>query len=234
MVTLEIVSVFKGTFVSEENTREKILLTAGPMFAQDGYQAVTVRDICDRAGVNLASVNYYFGDKEHLYIEAVKLARESQNSQTPSYVPKVVGDPAGHLLEFIRILLNRLGVAGGSSWQVQLLVREFLNPGEACRVMVEAHFRPYFEMLLRIIDSIAGRPLPPEIRLRLGFSVIGQCLFYRVSRPIISMFVSEEEYGRDFQLDRLAEHIAQFSLAGIRQAAGSEGLNSNERPIQVG
>ncbi|MFO0264418.1 MAG: TetR/AcrR family transcriptional regulator, partial [Planctomycetota bacterium] len=80
--------------MSEENTREKILMTAGPMFAQSGYQAVTVRDICDQAGVNLASVNYYFGDKEHLYIEAVKLARESQNSQHPSYVPKLAGDPS--------------------------------------------------------------------------------------------------------------------------------------------
>ena len=221
------------TEVSEENTREKILITAGPMFAQSGYQAVTVRDICDQAGVNLASVNYYFGDKEHLYIEAVKLARESQNSQHPSYVPKLSGDPAAHLREFIRILLNRLGVVGQSSWQAQLLIREFMNPGEACRVMVESYFRPYFEMLLRIIDSIAGRPLPPDVRLRLGFSIIGQCLFYRVSRPIISMFVTTEEFDRDFQVDSLSEHITQFSLIAIR---GLTALDSptNEKPIQVG
>lgn len=221
--------------MSEENTREKILLTAGPMFAQSGYQAVTVRDICDQAGVNLASVNYYFGDKEHLYIEAVKLARESQNSQHPSYVPKLAGDPSAHLREFIRILLNRLGVAGQSSWQAQLLIREFLSPGEACRVMVESYFRPYFEMLLRIIDGIAGRPLPPEERLRLGFSVIGQCLFYRVSRPIISMFVAQDEFDRDFQVETLANHIAQFSVAAIRGLTSLDsGSPDNDRPIQVG
>lgn len=205
------------------------------MFAQSGYQAVTVRDICDQAGVNLASVNYYFGDKEHLYIEAVKLARESQNSQHPSYVPKLTGDPSAHLREFIRILLNRLGVTGTSSWQAQLLIREFMNPGEACRVMVESYFRPYFEMLLRIIDSIAGRPLPPDERLRLGFSIIGQCLFYRVSRPIISMFVAPEEFARDFEVDTLTNHIAQFSLAAIRGVTALDSdLPNSDRPIQVG
>lgn len=205
------------------------------MFAQSGYQAVTVRDICDQAGVNLASVNYYFGDKEHLYIEAVKLARESQNSQHPSYVPKLAGDPSAHLREFIRILLNRLGVTGTSSWQAQLLIREFMNPGEACRVMVESYFRPYFEMLLRIIDSIAGRPLPADERLRLGFSIIGQCLFYRVSRPIISMFVTPEEFARDFEVDTLTNHIAQFSLAAIRGVTTLDSnLPNNDRPIQVG
>lgn len=224
--------------MSEENTRERILLTAGPMFAQSGYQTVTVRDICERAEVNLASVNYYFGDKEHLYIEAVKLARESQNAQHPSYVPKLSGDPGSHLREFIRILLNRLGVAGQSSWQVQLLIREFMNPGEACRVMVESYFRPYFEMLLRIIDSIAGRPLSPAVRLRLGFSIIGQCLFYRVSRPVISMFVSDEEFARDFQIETLADHIARFSEAAIRGVTGTEHRHPDspggDRPIQVG
>lgn len=219
--------------MSEENTREKILLTAGPMFAQSGYQAVTVRDICDRAAVNLASVNYYFGDKEHLYIEAVKLARESQNSQYPSFVPKMTGEPEDHLREFVKILLNRLGVAGSTNWQVQLLVREFLNPGEACRVMVESYFRPYFEMLLRVIDSIAGRPLPAEVRLRLGFSVIGQCLFYRVSRPIISMFVSDGEFEKDFSLDQLAEHISSFSAAAIR-GVGKGTTPASDQPISVG
>lgn len=219
--------------MSEENTREKILVTAGPMFAQSGYQAVTVRDICDRAAVNLASVNYYFGDKEHLYIEAVKLARESQNSQYPSFVPKMTGDPQEHLREFVKILLNRLGVAGNTNWQVQLLVREFLNPGEACRVMVESYFRPYFEMLLRVIDSIAGRPLPADVRLRIGFSIIGQCLFYRVSRPIISMFVSDSDYEQDFSLDTLAEHISSFSAAAIR-SAGKGPSPTSDQPISVG
>jgi AcrR family transcriptional regulator len=42
--------------------RERLLSAAGREFAERGYEAATVRDICLAAGVNLAAVNYYFGD----------------------------------------------------------------------------------------------------------------------------------------------------------------------------
>ncbi len=57
-----------------DDARTRILNTAGPIFAHKGYEAATVREICDQAEVNLASVNYYFGGKERLYIETVKRA----------------------------------------------------------------------------------------------------------------------------------------------------------------
>ena len=54
-----------------DDTRENLLLAAGKVFADKGYEKATVREICKAAGVsNLAAVNYYFGDKERLYIEA--------------------------------------------------------------------------------------------------------------------------------------------------------------------
>lgn len=217
--------------MSEENTKERILLTAGPMFAELGFQGVTVRDICDRAGVNLASVNYYFGDKDSLYLEAVRSARQAQHSQFPSFVPDLSAPPENLLRNFVRILLNRLGVAGPTTWQVQLLVREFMQPGEACRQIVESYFRPYFEILLRIVDGLAGQRLSEEQRLKIGFSIIGQCLHYRLAQPIISMFVNQEEFERDFQLDSLVDHIVGFSIAGVRGLGQSQ---TSSKPIEIG
>jgi AcrR family transcriptional regulator len=48
-------------------TREKLLEAAGQIFAEHGFQAATVREICSRAGANVAAINYYFGDKVELY-----------------------------------------------------------------------------------------------------------------------------------------------------------------------
>ena len=66
-----------------DDTRQRILAAAGPIFATEGYERATVRDICDAAGVNLASVNYYFGEKERLYIESVKEAHRMRADQVP-------------------------------------------------------------------------------------------------------------------------------------------------------
>ena len=47
-------------------TKERLLAVAGELFAERGFDSVSLRMITDRANVNLASVNYHFGSKEEL------------------------------------------------------------------------------------------------------------------------------------------------------------------------
>jgi AcrR family transcriptional regulator len=51
------------------SSREKILVSAGQLFAERGFAGVSVRDIANDAGVNSASVGYYFGGKQGLLSE---------------------------------------------------------------------------------------------------------------------------------------------------------------------
>src|SRR5262245_56133679 len=48
-------------------TRSRLIEAAGHVFAEQGFKATTVRDICAKAGANVAAVNYHFGGKEGLY-----------------------------------------------------------------------------------------------------------------------------------------------------------------------
>ena len=70
-----------------DDTRSRLLEAAGRIFAANGFQAATVREICAEADANLSAVHYHFGDKERLYVEAVTHAQTSGTAGPPSEVP---------------------------------------------------------------------------------------------------------------------------------------------------
>jgi AcrR family transcriptional regulator len=53
----------------ELDMKMKILLAAKKLFAKHGYDATSVRQICEEAGANVALVSYYFGGKESVFYE---------------------------------------------------------------------------------------------------------------------------------------------------------------------
>jgi len=197
-----------------DEPRTQILDAAGPIFAERGFQAATVREICKKAGVNVAAVNYYFGDKECLYLETVKLASQQQTERFPLPHRPPECSAEIRLYDFILTLLTRL-LDTDQPWQSRLMMREVLRPTSACRELVEGHMRPHFESLLRVL----GELVPEDTSLRrlrqIGFSVVGQCLHYRVANSVISMLTPEDERETCFSTEQIAEHIWQFTMAAL-------------------
>jgi AcrR family transcriptional regulator len=58
----------------QTDTRLKLLVAAGELFAERGMNGTSVRDIVTRASATLSSVNYYFGSKKELYFETIRYA----------------------------------------------------------------------------------------------------------------------------------------------------------------
>jgi AcrR family transcriptional regulator len=57
-----------------EQTRNAILEAAWTALARDGYEKITTRRIAKLAGVNVATLHYYFGSKEQLLSDATRFA----------------------------------------------------------------------------------------------------------------------------------------------------------------
>jgi hypothetical protein len=119
------------------------------------------------------------------------------------------------LRSFIRTILSRMLDVEQSPWQVRLMTREVLQPTSACRELAEEYFRPHFELLLRIVGEAVPPDTPEHVRRKIAFSVIGQCLHYRMAGGVIEMLVPADELAGRYTVDQLADHIAAFSLAAL-------------------
>jgi len=195
--------------------RERILSAAGREFADRGFEAATVRDICAAAGVNVAAVNYYFGDKRRLYIESVKHAHQDRGRQVPlpEWLPGT--PPQRKLQDFVANLLERMLGFGEPPWQVRLMMREVLHPTDACRELVEDYIRPRFTLLVSILDEIVeGRLSDADLR-RVALSIIGQCFLYRAAGDVVAMLVPEDEIASHHALRPLADHVTRYALAAL-------------------
>ncbi len=197
-----------------DNTRKQILDAAGPVFAEKGYDA-TVREICKAAKVNLAAVNYYFGDKHRLYVETVRRAHQLRSTQVPMPSWPMGASPTEKLTGYISTLITRLVGLDKAPWPTRLLTREVLQPTSACRELVEEYFRPQFDSLLEILDEVVPGSTPLHQRQQLAFSIIGQCLFYRFAGGVVTMLVTPADVEQHYDVEQLARHIASFSLAAL-------------------
>ena len=202
--------------MSNEPSRERILSAAGPVFAEKGFESATIREICAAAEVNVAAVNYYFGDKQQLYLETVRLASEARIEQIAP-PERLASTPAEiHLYDHVRTLLERMLGSEQVPWQVKLLMREVLQPTEACQELVEEHFRPRFEYLQGLLDNWLPPEVPTYRRRQVALSVVGQCVHYRMAGEVIALLTPEEDRRQYHSLDQLAFHITTLTLASLQ------------------
>jgi AcrR family transcriptional regulator len=198
-------------------TKARLLEAAGEEFAEKGFDAARVRSICRKAGANLAAVNYHFGDKEQLY-RAALLEAHRCGMKTPDDSAFSLGTPAEQLRQYIhRFLANVLeSRADANRWHYALMVREMLQPTSALELIIRESIRPRFERLEAILRAIC-----PEADVRrlhaLAFSVIGQCLHYKMAAPVSERLIGVEAY-QSLDHDFLTDHIASFCLAALGRA----------------
>ncbi|MFT3879214.1 MAG: CerR family C-terminal domain-containing protein [Gemmatales bacterium] len=168
----------------DDTPKYRLLDAAGAAFAAQGFAGASVRDICQTAGLNIASVNYYFGDKERLYTETVKYACEKSAAKFP--MPDwPVGTPAwSRLQDFIVTFVNRLMDPENKPWQTQIIMREMAQPTSACLEWIRDYVKPMADTLKTILAELSHKPGDDDQLYLIGFSIVSQCLFYRQNRPI--------------------------------------------------
>jgi AcrR family transcriptional regulator len=202
----------------------RLLEAAGEVFAEKGYRATTIRQIIQRAGANIAAVNYHFGGKAELYAATIRYTRLASVRQHPIQHSQMNASAAERLHAFVCGLLFRVLDTGRPAWQWRLMMREMTEPTGALDEMVRDSIAPEFEVIAGIVCELTGmRRSDPRIALSVN-SIVGQILFYRHCQPVIRRLHPQQKYEpRDLQ--ELARHITDFSLRALtHEPAGIRSL----------
>ena len=197
-----------------KETRQKLLDMACEVFAEKGFREAKVTDICRRAGANVAAVNYYFGDKDSLYVAAWRQAMQS-------FLSSVSQPPEGlspeQRLSFVihRFLDKVLSTDGQRSHFRRLELMELANPTGLIDEAWKEEIAPRRQEMIRLVRDIMG-PGVSEDSVRLcEMSIVNQCRGYILLRKSRVDFLDDDHLTAE-RVDQIAEHTIQFSLAGIR------------------
>lgn len=208
------------------DTRHHLLRAAISVFAESGFREATIREICQRAGTNVASVNYHFGDKEGLYEEVLRVCRE--DPQNPRiHMEMDPSTPAAVRLEaYVRWMFRRVLASEEQSPLGQMLTREMIEPTPALGRIVEVHIRPEAVWLGALFRELMGSGFSPIEVARASMSLVGQIVFYKHCHSLLT-FLSPAIIPRPGSFEDHVRQITEFTLAGIdgmraqRRAAGA-------------
>ena len=221
---------------ARSDTRERLLESASEVFAAKGYSRGTVKEICERAGANIAAVNYYFGSKEDLYAEAWRRAfHESLEKHPPDGGVPEEAPPEERLKGRVRALVN--SIADDDDRAFLMAHKEMSSPTCLLEDVKKECVRPLQEAMSSLVHELLGPRATDQQVQFCTLSVVSQCIGV-IRRLRHSQMHGEEvpEVAEDIirKIDDYAEHVARFSLAGIkatRRAAemNQETVESDER-----
>ena len=196
-----------------EAARERLLRSGLRLFAQQGYAKTSTRELAEDAGVNVASISYYFGDKAGLYRAAFF---------EPIGAPGAAGvrfdrpglDLRQALAELFAELLEPLKLGDSARSCMKLHLREMLEPTGLCGQSTAQGFRPMHEALLAVLCRRFGAARADAELRRLAVCICGLGVHLHVGHDVIEE-LAPGLLGGARAPDRWAERLVMYALAMI-------------------
>ena len=147
------------------SARDRVLEVACELFAEAGFHGTHLREVCKRAGTNVAGVCYHFHDKQGLYLAVVMEAGRRLSDYDEGLVVTQHFPPTEWLLKIVESLLKKLSAEG--AWIAKLLARELVNPACGARSYAASGLERNFVLLQSALRELLGTGSKSEaIRLQ--------------------------------------------------------------------
>jgi AcrR family transcriptional regulator len=199
--------------------RDRVLEVACDMFAEAGFHGTHFREICKRAGTNVAGICYHFQSKKGLYQAVLMEAGRQLSDRDEDFLASCAQlPPEKKLLRLTELLLQKL--SANRAWIAKLLARELMDPACGAHTYVASGLERDFVMLQAVMRELLATNASGEtIRLH-ALRLIGECVFYCLAaenphHPLVHLAAGLPKRAH------LAGFLTERSLA-VRQRAGTK------------
>lgn len=220
---------FKRTIHSEKQTASRMLDAAETLFSQNGVEQTSIRQITQKAKVNIASVNYYFGSKEDL-VEAVferlviRVTQERRDALTRILAEAHAAGRPPRLEDIVSSFIQPY-LGEGNDVQGMLMarfmLRQRLNPTEGTRRIVKDNLDPlakiYVEAFAAACPDIDRDSLLPSYLMMTGTVVLTTTENPQVDR----LFVLSKGKQTFANRQSVRDQLVRFIVGGISNPKGS-------------
>lgn len=194
------------------DTRERVFRVALEEFATRGFKEVSTREITRKAGVNLSSIKYHFGDKEKLY----RAVYEEPMKEHREKMHKIGLDNNKSLEDNLRSLLftmvEPLRESKEMEWCMTLHLRESIeNTG-----LVDDS-KDDFKKIINNVELFIKKEIPKineKTLTRLVFSIISQPIFMFIGKDLIDK-IDKDLLGDKSQIDAWMNKSVFYALKMI-------------------
>jgi AcrR family transcriptional regulator len=204
--------------IDGHQTRQRLLEAASMVFAEKGFWETTNADICEKAKVNTAGVNYHFGSKEELYVEAWKYSFDKSLKEHPQDGGIAPEAPAQERLHG-RILSFMQRVADSKTHDLEILHKEMACPTGLLHEVLPSSMDTVQEGFKSIVAELLGKDASEQQVFYCYMNVVNMCFGFMRHMHRSKMLKNTQSNRRIFS-DRdvaaFADHVMRFSLAGIR------------------
>jgi len=207
---------------SDRGVQDRLLDAAEELFSEHGFDGTSIRDLAAAAGCNIASVNYYFGGKENLYVEVWRRQLLHIRDMRVASVDKAMSEGGGKpglealLRSFAYAFIGPLVEKEGGERLMRLMAREMLDPHLPPGMFGDDVIRPTMTAMQQGLAKAC--PGLPESKVPLiVFSLVGQ-LIHTIKIKAIVRWIDDESAAM-FEPDNVIDHIVAFTAAGIRAYA---------------
>ncbi|HSI04438.1 MAG: CerR family C-terminal domain-containing protein [Myxococcota bacterium] len=217
-----------------EAARQALIIAALESFGRYGFDAASVRDICDRAGANVAAVNYHFGSKEGLYLAVAEflangMAMGTAHVLEPSRVYLATGKRTAeateqHLGGLLRALVLSMFANVRDSSPALFVLREQSEPTSAFALIFERLLKPMHETITALVADrigIAATDLEAVIR---AHALISQCVGFKAAKAALQKrtgWSSADDPGQD-NVELIADVVVEHSIGALRAVAAGK------------